>query len=285
MLCVCARAVCCLAAVSPAPSAWDTHPQFAISRAASIQVPHTRRSQDISRVSGITGPIAAAALTLPQPPPPAPRKSTPLPDPVLSEQGSLTQPLLTNQCDETASEAPGYTDGPGAPTGPIQPALAPGWASEQKTAPAWPPTSPLRASVFGLINTAVGLPALIALTAIVYKDPVYTPYLGSLCKFFFFASGVSHSIHTHTHIRTHKHTYEHMNTHTNTHAVERVCTLRLQSHDNLRSAIRDERLRVLCLWRGMFNALCCHVSVCLTTVLSCRCVSHITGPSVSVLTP
>lgn len=48
----------------------------------------------------------------------------------------------------------------------------------------------LKAVVFGLINGAVGLPALIAFAAIVFQDPTYTPYLGALCKLFFLSSAV-----------------------------------------------------------------------------------------------
>lgn len=38
----------------------------------------------------------------------------------------------------------------------------------------------LQATVFGLINTAAGVPALIAFCAVVFKDPLYRPFLEPL---------------------------------------------------------------------------------------------------------
>ncbi|GIL50885.1 hypothetical protein Vafri_6858 [Volvox africanus] len=46
------------------------------------------------------------------------------------------------------------------------------------------------AVVFGIINAVVSMPTLIAYTAIVFKAPLYTPYIDSLCRFFFFSSGI-----------------------------------------------------------------------------------------------
>lgn len=69
-------------------------------------------------------------------------------------------------------------------------------AVQQPAAGAAPPqqqqqdAGAFKAVVFGLINAAVGLPALIAFAAIVFQAPVFTPYLGSLCKMFFFSSGI-----------------------------------------------------------------------------------------------
>ena len=40
--------------------------------------------------------------------------------------------------------------------------------------------SVLQATVFGLINTAAGVPALIAFCAVVFKDPLYRPFLDPL---------------------------------------------------------------------------------------------------------
>ncbi|KAG2496216.1 hypothetical protein HYH03_005814 [Edaphochlamys debaryana] len=48
----------------------------------------------------------------------------------------------------------------------------------------------LNAVVFGIINAVVSMPTLIAYAAIVFKAPVYTPYLESLCRFFFFSSAI-----------------------------------------------------------------------------------------------
>ncbi len=41
-------------------------------------------------------------------------------------------------------------------------------------------TSLLHAVVFGLINAAAGVPALIAFCAVVFKDRMYLPYLDQL---------------------------------------------------------------------------------------------------------
>ncbi|EFJ45005.1 hypothetical protein VOLCADRAFT_94701 [Volvox carteri f. nagariensis] len=46
------------------------------------------------------------------------------------------------------------------------------------------------ALVFGIINAVVSMPTLIAYAAIVFKSPLYTPYIDSLCRFFFFSSGI-----------------------------------------------------------------------------------------------
>lgn len=48
----------------------------------------------------------------------------------------------------------------------------------------------LYAIVFGIINAVVTMPTLVAYTAIVFQSPEFTPYLGSLCKFFFFSSAI-----------------------------------------------------------------------------------------------
>lgn len=41
-------------------------------------------------------------------------------------------------------------------------------------------SSALQAIVFGLINAAAGIPALIAFCAVVFKDEIYMPYLDQL---------------------------------------------------------------------------------------------------------
>lgn len=41
-------------------------------------------------------------------------------------------------------------------------------------------SSALQAISFGFINAAAGVPALIAFCAVVFKDPIYTPYLDQL---------------------------------------------------------------------------------------------------------
>lgn len=41
-------------------------------------------------------------------------------------------------------------------------------------------SSALQAVVFGLINAAAGIPALIAFCAVVFKDEIYMPYLDQL---------------------------------------------------------------------------------------------------------
>jgi hypothetical protein len=46
----------------------------------------------------------------------------------------------------------------------------------------------VKALVFGVINGLVAIPALIAFATIVFQDPIYSPYLGQLCRFFFFSS-------------------------------------------------------------------------------------------------
>ncbi|GLI60655.1 hypothetical protein VaNZ11_002855 [Volvox africanus] len=46
------------------------------------------------------------------------------------------------------------------------------------------------AVVFGIINAVVSMPTLIAYAAIVFKAPLYAPYIDSLCRFFFFSSGI-----------------------------------------------------------------------------------------------
>jgi hypothetical protein len=48
----------------------------------------------------------------------------------------------------------------------------------------------VKAMVIGTINALVGVPAQTAFATIVFQDPMYEPYLGSLCKFFFFSSAV-----------------------------------------------------------------------------------------------
>ncbi|PRW58874.1 sulfate transporter [Chlorella sorokiniana] len=55
-------------------------------------------------------------------------------------------------------------------------------------------SSMLQAVVFGLINAAAGVPALIAFCAVVFKDEMYLPYLDQLCKFFYLASAVHQGI-------------------------------------------------------------------------------------------
>ncbi|KFM27903.1 Uncharacterized protein C24H6.11c [Auxenochlorella protothecoides] len=52
------------------------------------------------------------------------------------------------------------------------------------------PTPASKAIVFGLVNAVAAVPSLIAYAAIVFKDPIYTPYLDLLCKFFFVSSAV-----------------------------------------------------------------------------------------------
>ncbi|GLC59516.1 hypothetical protein PLESTB_001495700 [Pleodorina starrii] len=51
-------------------------------------------------------------------------------------------------------------------------------------------SSLFNAIVFGVINAVVSMPTLIAYAAIVFKSPMYLPYLDSLCRFFFFSSGI-----------------------------------------------------------------------------------------------
>jgi SulP family sulfate permease len=51
-----------------------------------------------------------------------------------------------------------------------------------------------RALVFGLINSVATIPALVAYAAIVFKDPIYAPYLDQLCKFFFLSSAVHQAV-------------------------------------------------------------------------------------------
>lgn len=52
----------------------------------------------------------------------------------------------------------------------------------------------IKAVVFGLINTAAGVPALIAFCAVVFKDPLYTPWVDPLCKLFFLSSAVHQAV-------------------------------------------------------------------------------------------
>lgn len=47
-----------------------------------------------------------------------------------------------------------------------------------------------RAVVFGVINTLVGLPALVAFASIVFQSPVYSPYVSKMAKMFFFSSAI-----------------------------------------------------------------------------------------------
>ncbi|KAG2444838.1 hypothetical protein HXX76_001579 [Chlamydomonas incerta] len=49
---------------------------------------------------------------------------------------------------------------------------------------------PVNAVVFGVINAVVSMPTLIAYAAIVFKAPIYAPYLDSLVRFFFFSSAL-----------------------------------------------------------------------------------------------
>ncbi|GAB4817875.1 hypothetical protein N2152v2_004921 [Parachlorella kessleri] len=57
------------------------------------------------------------------------------------------------------------------------------------------PETPLsRALVFGSINSIATVPTLIAFAAIVFKAPVYAPYIDLLCKFFFLASAVIQAV-------------------------------------------------------------------------------------------
>lgn len=50
------------------------------------------------------------------------------------------------------------------------------------------------AVVFGVINAVAGIPALVAFAAIVFKHPVFAPYLDQLCKFFFVSSAVHQTV-------------------------------------------------------------------------------------------
>ena len=47
-----------------------------------------------------------------------------------------------------------------------------------------------RAIVFGIINTLVGLPALVAFASIVFQANTYQPYVSKMAKFFFFSSAI-----------------------------------------------------------------------------------------------
>lgn len=51
-----------------------------------------------------------------------------------------------------------------------------------------------KAVVFGAINATAGIPALVAYAAIVFKHPVYEPYLDLLCKLFFLSSAVHQAV-------------------------------------------------------------------------------------------
>ncbi|PSC75492.1 Sulfate Permease Family [Micractinium conductrix] len=52
----------------------------------------------------------------------------------------------------------------------------------------------LRAITFGLINTAAGVPALIAFCAVVFKHPLYHSQVEPLCKLFFLASALHQAV-------------------------------------------------------------------------------------------
>ena len=52
----------------------------------------------------------------------------------------------------------------------------------------------VRAIVFGLINATAGIPALVAYAAIVFRHPIYAPYVDLLCKFFFLSSALHQSV-------------------------------------------------------------------------------------------
>ncbi|GAX78337.1 hypothetical protein CEUSTIGMA_g5779.t1 [Chlamydomonas eustigma] len=52
----------------------------------------------------------------------------------------------------------------------------------------------LHAVVIGFINAMVNLPALIAYTTIVFQAPVYSPFIGPLCKFLFLSSAIHQAV-------------------------------------------------------------------------------------------
>lgn len=52
----------------------------------------------------------------------------------------------------------------------------------------------VQAVVLGLINTAAGVPALIAFCAVVFKDPMYEPWLDPLSKLFYLSSAVHQAV-------------------------------------------------------------------------------------------
>lgn len=57
------------------------------------------------------------------------------------------------------------------------------------------PHTPLsRSIVFGAINSVATIPTLIAFAAIVFKEPVYAPYVDQLCKFFFLSSAIHQAV-------------------------------------------------------------------------------------------
>ena len=58
----------------------------------------------------------------------------------------------------------------------------------------FPKTPASTAAVFGMINAIAGIPALIAFASIVFKDPVYHPYLDACCKLFFLSSSLHQTI-------------------------------------------------------------------------------------------
>ena len=55
-------------------------------------------------------------------------------------------------------------------------------------------TQTLKAVIFGLINATAGIPALIAYAAIVFRDPIYSPYIDLICKLFFLSSALHQTV-------------------------------------------------------------------------------------------
>lgn len=97
----------------------------------------------------------------------------------------IFSPLASGQVDENKVFSLSHNE----LTAPLLPARS---ASGAVTSVAKTPAS--KAAVFGTINAIAGIPALVAYAAIVFRHPVYAPYVDLLCKMFFISSALHQSV-------------------------------------------------------------------------------------------
>ena len=100
-------------------------------------------------------------------------------------QEDLTAPLLPRHHTTMVQGegSPGVTAGAAATA-----------TTANKTTSSQTSQDTVRAIVFGLINATAGIPALVAYAAIVFRDPIYAPFVDLLCKFFFISSALHQTI-------------------------------------------------------------------------------------------
>lgn len=118
--------------------------------------------------------------------------SSELAEPLLSaELSDPGCPLPGTPHSQKAGDAPPGGAGTPAPAAPAEPCVV---VARDVTGADRGQGELSRALVFGAINSVATIPALVAYAAIVFKDPVYAPYIDQLCKFFFLSSAIHQTV-------------------------------------------------------------------------------------------